>query len=151
MLTCAMVAEFLDTACTEQGLIPLHTVERMRSAAAGALAAALVVAAAGCGGDESASPKTERGESTTAGPREAVHAPPPRVLAAGDRARVSAGQLRTTGFQAACVVNGQRATVQALPGQATSSHIVRFPGGGPQATVTKRADGSLVIRCDKGS
>ena len=109
------------------------------------LVAFLGAAAAGCGSGSA--------ESTTAtqaaGPHEAITAPEPKELAAGDSLEVSRDELQTTGYQAACIVNGQRGTVQALPGQAVSSHVLRFGGDGPMVVVTRRADGSILVNCRK--
>lgn len=111
--------------------------------------------AAGCGGDDgdpaSTTSRAAAPPTTTHSPREAVQAPEPTELAPGEKLTISRQLLASTGYQAACVVDGRRATVQSLPGQVVTSQVLNFGGDGPVVQVTKHRDGSLLVLCRRAA
>lgn len=115
----------------------------------------LTVALAGCApfgdDDEDASAPSVATTTETTDTRplhEAVPAPAPQVLSRGDSRLITSKLLHGSGFQIACVANGQRATIEFVRGQnIRPGTLVTFPNGGPTIRVEKRANGAYLVRC----
>ena len=112
--------------------------------------AALVTLTATLGGCAPFGDEDEDASSTsdTRPLHEAVPAPSPHVLSRGESQLVTAKVLQGAGFQIACVVKDQRATIEVVRGQRLrTGTLVTFPNGGPTIKVDKRANGAYLVRC----